>query len=118
MSDLLARPISAFFWWCLPLIIGFAGQMIGQPVQIEALVWALSLAWMGTGCVLNAMRCHRLHCYIAGPVFLVGALAEASIGAHLLVLGIHAVNNIAGATLLLTLLSFVPEFYLGRYRRR
>jgi len=26
------------------------------------------------GCLLNAKRCHRVHCYISGPVLLSGAV--------------------------------------------
>jgi len=42
-----------------------AGSDLGGPVRLD-----------GNGvCVLNARRCHRLHCYISGPVFLLGAVA-------------------------------------------
>jgi len=29
---------------------------------------------MGAGCVVNARRCGRLHCYVTGPIFLVAAV--------------------------------------------
>lgn len=39
------------------------------------LLWAPALAIAGAACVANAARCRRLHCFITGPLFLVGALA-------------------------------------------
>jgi hypothetical protein len=116
MTDLLARPGSALFWWCLPLAAGFVGQSFWP--RAEAPIWAISLAWMGTGCILNAVRCRRLHCYIAGPVFLSAAIAEILLAIGAIALGRHAATNIAGAALLVALLSFVPEFIRGRYVRR
>ena len=40
-------------------------------------VWTPALAVMGIACVANAARCGRLHCYITGPVFLMGAALAA-----------------------------------------
>lgn len=116
MTDLLRKPGSAFFWWCLPLAIGFGTSLIGgvRP-SYRAAVWSVALAWMGTGCVLNAIRCRRLHCYIAGPVLVLGAIGEALIAGGVSLFGAHAESNIAGVALVLALLSFVPERIWGRY---
>ena len=118
MTDLLARPATAFFWWCVPLLAGFSAQFLVSGPRAVSLVWAISLAWMGTGCVLNAVHCSRLHCYIAAPLLLSGALAEALMAANLVALGRHGETNVAGTALLLALLSFVPEMVWGRYARR
>jgi hypothetical protein len=117
MNDLLTRPTTAFLWWCLPLAIGIAGGYSGLSPRGVAAIWAAAFAVMGTGCILNTIRCRRLHCYIAGPVFVLGALAEGFVasGGHIPVP--HAQNNIAGAALVLALLSFVPEGIRGRYVR-
>jgi len=29
---------------------------------------------MGGACLVNAVRCGRLHCYVTGPFFLLGAI--------------------------------------------
>jgi hypothetical protein len=71
--------------------------------------------WMGTGCVLNARRCHRLHCYIFGPAFFLGATALALFAAGVALLGQHSLNNIVGITLTVVLLSFVPEMIWRKY---
>lgn len=118
MSDLLSRPTTAFLWWCLPLVIGFAGQLAGLSPRVAAAIWTVSFTWMGAGCILNAIRCRRLHCYIAGPVFVLSSLAElfVAVGSHLF--GAHAETNIVSAALVLALISFVPEMIRGRYLRR
>ena len=118
MDDLLSTRASAFFWWCLPLAIGFAAGFLSSNSTLVAMVWCACLAWMGTGCVLNAVRCRRVHCYIAGPVFILGAIAEALVVTGMNVFGPHAANNIAGATLIVALLSFLPEMVWGRYIAR
>jgi hypothetical protein len=52
------------------LVIG-----IGVGPFMRTLLWTPALLVAGTGCVLNAARCHRLHCYITGPLFPLGAFA-------------------------------------------
>ena len=113
-EDWFARPPSAFLLWCLPLAIGFAGIAFA-PIRIAAIVWTACFVWMGTACVLNARRCHRLHCYISGPVFFLGAVATGLLAAGLLALGPHAVTNVVSITLVLAILSFVPELVWRRY---
>ncbi|HEX4081261.1 MAG TPA: hypothetical protein VHX61_20550 [Rhizomicrobium sp.] len=113
-NDWLRQPLTAFLWWCLPLGLGFSMNFLAVPPRTAALVWTALLVWMGTGCVLNARRCHRLHCYISGPVFLFGAVATALFAAQLL----HGrLNNAISIVLVLALLSFVPEVIWSRYKR-
>ncbi len=71
--------------------------------------------WMGTGCILNARRCHRLHCYLSGPAFFLGAAALALFAAGIPLLGSHSLNNVIGITLAAALLSFVPEMIWRKY---
>jgi hypothetical protein len=113
-NDWFARPTSAFFLWCLPLILGFATFQIGLPPRAAAAIWSALFLWMGAGCLINAARCHRLHCYISGPIFFLGALAMGLLAVGV-VLGPHALTNTVGFTLALALLSFVPEMIWRRY---
>jgi hypothetical protein len=110
-NDWVTRLGAGFFWWCLPLGIGFAANLLPLSVRAIAAIWVISFIWMGTGCVLNARRCHRLHCYISGPVFLLGAAALGLFAADLPAFGPHALNNIVGVTLIAALLSFAPEVW-------
>ena len=112
-NDLVRNPVSALLWWCVPLGLAFSTNLFSPTVRTAAVVWALVFAWMGAGCVLNALRCHRLHCYISGPAFFLGALAAALIAAG--VLGPHAIGNVVSLTLGAALVSFIPELVWRKY---
>jgi hypothetical protein len=70
---------------------------------------------MATGCLLNARRCHRVHCYISGPVLLLGAILAGLVALGAVSLSPQAFGNAISATLVLALLSFVPEIVWKRY---
>jgi hypothetical protein len=114
-NDWVERPGMGFVWWCLPLGIGVASNFFVISARATALIWVVSFLWMGTGCILNARRCHRLHCYISGPVFFLGAAALALFVAGIALLGPHSLNNIVGLTLTVALLSYVPEMIWRKY---
>ena len=71
--------------------------------------------WMATGCLLNARRCRRLHCYISGPVLLLGAIFSGLVALGVVAVSPQAFGNVVSATLILALLSFVPEMFWKRY---
>jgi hypothetical protein len=110
-NDWVTRPGAGIFWWCLPICIGFVANLFALPTRSLALIWVVLFVWMGTGCILNARRCHRLHCYISGPAFLLGAVALGLLAAGLLPIGSRAFSSVVGITLLAALLSFVPEIW-------
>jgi hypothetical protein len=114
-DDWVRRPAMGFLWWCLPLAIGFAANFFALAARAVALIWMVSFFWMGTGCILNARRCHRLHCYISGPAFFLGAAALGLFAAGVPPLGPHSLNNIIGVTLGIALLSFLPEMVWRKY---
>jgi hypothetical protein len=91
--------------------LGFATDFLALPVRGTAIIWVILFVWMGTGCILNARRCHRLHCYISGPTFLLGAVVLGLLAAGLLGFGPYALNNIVGGTVVVALLSFIPEIW-------
>jgi hypothetical protein len=114
-TDWVRRPGMGFVWWCLPLGGAVAANYFASTPRNIALVWMASFVWMGTGCVLNARRCHRLHCYIAGPAFLLGAVALVLFASGIALLGPHSLNSVVSITLTVALLSFVPEMIWRRY---
>jgi hypothetical protein len=117
-KDWTRKPIAALTLWCVPIALGASISLVISSPRIVAAVWAVAFAWMGIGCLLNARRCHRLHCYISGPILLLGAAAMGLLGLDAITLGPHGLNNTISITLVLALLSFVPEAIWGRYRRR
>ncbi|HUZ13535.1 MAG TPA: hypothetical protein VMU93_11850 [Caulobacteraceae bacterium] len=114
--DFLARPTSAFFWWGLPFLAGFATNFLPLARDARTLVWAVALAWMGAGCALNAARCHRLHCYISAPVLFLGALGAVLGTLGLDPLGPPTASYAINASVAIALISLLVEPVWGKYR--
>lgn len=121
-KDLASRPLSALIWWGVPTVVGISAGFGFLSLRAAALVWMVAFAWMGTGCLLNARRCHRRHCYIAGPILLAGAIVAGLRGFGIVSFGPGGFNYLIWSTAALVLLSFVPELigsrYLGDSRER
>jgi hypothetical protein len=113
--DWARRPSTSLIWWGLPTALGLASNLFGLSQRGDAAVWAVALAWAGLGCVLNASRCHRLHCYISGPALLLGSSGAGLIASGVLDFGQQSLNAVIGGALVITLLSFAPELAWGRY---
>jgi hypothetical protein len=103
------------FWWGLPLVIGVLSNLPHLAQRADAGVWAIVFAWMATGCALNARRCHRVHCFISGPVLLAGAVFAALAASGVIEPAAGTFSNVINVTLLLALLSFAPEIVWKRY---
>lgn len=114
-SDWARRPGMVLVWWGLPIALGLASNLFDLSQRGDAAVWTLAMAWMGLGCVLNAFRCHRLHCYISGPALFAGAFGAALITLGRLDLGPQSLNAVIGGAMALTLLAFATERVWGRY---
>jgi hypothetical protein len=114
-SDWASQPLTVFMWWGLPIALGASVGLLHLSFRASAGICAGLFVWMATGCGLNAMRCHRLHCYISGPVLLLGAIFAGLVAAGVANPGPGAFHNVVGATLVLALLSFLPEMLWKRY---
>lgn len=115
--DLSAKRTSLFSIWGLPLALLFSLNFTSDyfsPVA-QTGVAAVLLAWMGLACTINALRCRRLHCLIAGPALLAGAAFLALIAFGALNLGRDGPTYVIWSTLGIVALSFVPERAFGRY---
>jgi hypothetical protein len=115
--DWARSPISVAIWWVGPIVAGNLADHLPLSRPVTALVWVVALAWMGLGCILNARRCHRRHCYFSGPVLLAGAVAVALVGWDVVPLGPNGLSLTLWTTFGLALLSFLPELIWGRYAR-
>jgi len=108
----LVRGAWACLFWCLPtlmLIVGFYWA-IGRPW-----LWIPALVVAGSGCIVNAGRCGRLHCYITGPFYLLAAV-------YVVFAEFHIVPLKPGLFLLVVFAVSVAacftELPLGRYMKR
>lgn len=115
--DWLRQPLGIIFWWALPIALGVLTNFWHLPLARTALVWTIALAWMGTGCAFNALRCGRRHCFISAPVLWLGAVA-----AGLVALGLmsdqNALGEVVNGTFAVAALSFLSERFWGVYARR
>jgi hypothetical protein len=98
-------------------MLGLSSDFLGLSQAQAAFLWAGSLAWMGTGCVLNALRCARLHCFISGPALWLGAIASGLVGLGI-ISGRQMLADVVDVTFLLVVLSYVPEWIRGKYAAR
>ncbi len=104
--------------WGIPTVALLVGIVLPAPVR--TVVWSTALVWMGVACIVNALRCGRLHCYLTGPFFLLMAMIVALHGLGVLWLGPNGWWWL-GLTLVVVgggLLWYLPERLWGRYRGR
>lgn len=116
--DLLGRRWSLLVIYGLPAAaIVVSGFFTIEPTW-RGVLWAAALATMGIGCLANAVRCGRVHCYVTGPFFLVMAAVALLYGLGILPLGKHGWNLLGAALLAGALvLIYLPERLFGTYRR-
>src|SRR5262249_2515495 len=115
--DILSSPRLAFLVFWVPAI---AIVVSGTPVfnsNWRTGVWTGALATMGMACVVNALRCGRVHCFLTGPFFFLMALISLLYGLGFVPLGRNGWNLIGLTTLVGAIaLCCVPEMLFGRYR--
>lgn len=99
------------FLWCLPIIAVIVGS--SWP-SARPWLWIPSFLIMGMACLANAARCRRVHCYFTGPLFLLATL-------YVVLAEFHSVEMhpamLLDTVLVLTLLAYLAEFLLGKYRK-
>ena len=109
-NDLTGSGKGQLFWW-LPIAALIVG---GSWSRMRPWLWIPALLVMGVACLANAVRCGRVHCYFTGPLYLLAAIYVALAVVHLVPMN---PNRFLGAVLLLTLLAYLAEFPLGKYRK-
>jgi hypothetical protein len=96
--------------------------MAGAPAisgRWRTIIWTVALATMGVACIVNALRCGRVHCYLTGPFFLLMALVALSYGLGILHLGGNGWTLLSLVTLIGAIaLWCLPEMFLGKYRQQ
>jgi hypothetical protein len=105
-------------YWLPAIAIVTVGPLAISSVW-RAVVWTAALATMGGACIVNAIRCGRVHCYLTGPFFLLMAFVALSYGLGILHLGGNGWNLLGLITLIGAItLWYLPEMLLGKYRQR
>ena len=99
----------AVVWWGIPTSLIIAGALLPSA---RAMLWIPSFAMMGLACLVNARGCGRLHCFVTGPLFLLGALATTLDELEIVSMDWKL---IAAAMLLGTLGAYSLEWLRGKY---
>lgn len=71
-QDWMANYLGFALAWGLPV-----GAILISAVWFQfsiPFMWPIAFAWMALGCVLNAYRCRRVHCYFTSVFFALMAL--------------------------------------------
>jgi hypothetical protein len=109
-KDLIGRKAAWLFWY-VPIVLVIVGSSWSRG---RVWLWIPAFLAMGIGCLANAARCRRTHCYITAPLFLVAAAYVA-----LSAFGIVPLHP--GLFLLVVLgaccLACCAEIPLGKYRK-
>ena len=107
---------ASFLIWGLPALVMVGTWPPGLGSEAHGLIWASCLSVFGFGCVANARRCGRMHCFFTGPFFLSMALVSLVHGFGMISLGGHGWTWIGGATLVgACVLTILPERIWGHY---
>ncbi|MGH8235377.1 MAG: hypothetical protein ACREPU_14450 [Rhodanobacteraceae bacterium] len=102
---------SAWLLWRLPAVLVIAGDAWPRGM---AWLWAIAFAMAGTGCLANAARCGRTHCYVTGPLFLLAAIW--CLFSALGVVALHP-NMLFLVIAPVAVLAYLAEIPLGRYMK-
>lgn len=118
-SDLLAERFATIVIYWLPIAVLVASGFFAVSNAARTVIWALALITMGVGCLVNALRCGRVHCYATGPFFLLMAAVAVLYGLWIAPRGARGWNTIALVTLIGGIaLYYLPELFFGRYRQK
>lgn len=112
-SEDLTSGWSAVWLWRVPWVLVAAGAVWPQA---RFWLWIPAFLVAGSGCVANARRCGRLHCYVTGPLYL-GAALYLSLALLLPRAVPFAAGGFLGLVLVVSLAAQLAERWLGRYRR-
>ena len=115
-GDILGDKLTVILAYGLPAAAIVASATFTMAPAIRGGIWALALLIMSGACLMNALRCGRVHCYYTAPFFLVMAVASARYGISGAPFGASGWNALAGVTLVGGIaLYYFPE-RKGRYR--
>ena len=102
---------AAWLLWYLPIALLVVGLNWNRG---RVWVWIPAFVVMGVGCLINAARCGRLHCYLTGPLFLLAAVFVA-----LSAFGVVTLRPDLFLLIVLgaSCLALCAEIPLGRYKK-
>lgn len=114
-TDLARRPLSYLLAWGLPILVLVLANLpvFRGPAAVVMIIAAL--AWMGTACLINAFRCKRRHCFVSGPIFLLGGLFSGLVGFGIIDFGGYGLMMVVWGSLILGYSTKFLEKIWGKY---
>jgi hypothetical protein len=116
-KDLSASAKSFIAIWVAPIAVASLLSLAALPAWIALAAWTIAFTWTGLACLINARRCGRVHCFVSGPILLIGAGLIGALAFNALDPDKYSLALIVGATLALAALTYGLERFWGRYRR-
>lgn len=114
--DWVYQRLPSLLVWKVPMAVLVASALFEISAPARGVLWALAFGIMGLGCVRNALRCRRLHCYFTGPLFLGLAAVSLLHGFGAVGLGPNGWSWIGSVALVGGLgLTVLPERLWGSY---
>lgn len=115
--DILQSYGSTAVLYGLPIIAIVTSGFVAQKPIWHDVIWIAALTTMGLTCTVNAVRCGRVHCYMTGPLLLLGAFVALLDALAVIHLGRSGWSLLSGALIVGALFAYcVLESALGRYR--
>jgi len=99
----------AILLWGIPLALIIGGGFLEKG---RVWLWVPALVVAGVACLVNAVRCGRLHCYFTGVLYLLGTAAAILRGIGFLSI---SWNWLFAGLAAGTVLACVPEWMRGKY---
>jgi hypothetical protein len=66
--DILSSWWRVFVLYWLPALAIIVAGALPLSIGWRTVVWIVALATMGMACIVNALRCGRVHCYLTRPL--------------------------------------------------
>ena len=85
--DFLNRRLASFLLWQGPAILMLAVAIANIENPTRGMIWAGCLSIFGVGCLVNAFRSGRRHCFLTGPFYLLMGVVSLLHGFALIALG-------------------------------
>lgn len=117
--DLLDNPLTLAVLFVVPVLALIISGALGMRSSLQVAIWVAALTVLSASCIVNAMRCRRIHCYFTGPFFLGMAVIVLLYGIGVIHLGARGWSAISLSLVIGTLVLYcVPEVLFGRYAKR
>ena len=113
--DFLNDRMAAFLLWQGPAIVMLIAAVTPLSDPTRGVIWGACLGVFGAGCLVNALRSSRRHCFLTGPFFLLMAAAALLHGFAVVSWGGIGWVWMGLAIITGTSLLFVPERLWGKY---